>query len=105
MANHEAVIAMIAVQVCYAEAGTYILEDLAVPAGTTVHDAINQSEIVQRLPEIDLMVCRVGVYGKLKSLDTVLSDRDRVEIYRPLLANPMESRRKRAAKKGREVPA
>lgn len=102
MANPDAVIA---VQVCYAEADTYILEDLAVPAGTTVHDAIIRSGIVQRLPEIDLTVCRVGIYGKLRSLDTVLRDRDRVEVYRPLLADPMESRRKRAVKIGREAPA
>jgi putative ubiquitin-RnfH superfamily antitoxin RatB of RatAB toxin-antitoxin module len=102
MANPEAAIS---VQVCYARPGTYILEDLAVPAGTTVHDAIKRSGIVQRFPEIDLTVCRLGIHGKLKSLDTVLRDRDRVEIYRPLLADPMEARRKRAVKRGKEAPA
>jgi hypothetical protein len=58
--------------------------------------------VLQDAPEIDLAVCRVGIYGKLKSMDTMLRDRDRVEIYRPLIADPKESRRKRAAKKGQE---
>lgn len=90
---------VIDVQVCFAKPGTYVLEDLTVPSGTTVHDAIRRSGIVQRVPEIDLTTCRVGIFGKLKSLDTVLRDRDRVEIYRPLLADPKESRRKRASKR------
>jgi putative ubiquitin-RnfH superfamily antitoxin RatB of RatAB toxin-antitoxin module len=94
----------ICVQVCYAKPGSCILEDLTVPAGATVHDAIRQSGILERLAEIDLTVCRVGIHGKLKSLDTVLRDRDRVEIYRPLLADPKESRRKRAMKKGKTIP-
>lgn len=90
----------IRVQVGYAKPGTAILEELAVIAGTTVHGAIKQSGIVERFPEIDLTVCRVGIYGKLKQLDTELRDCDRVEIYRPLLADPKESRRKRAVNKG-----
>ena len=102
MANPEAVIS---VQVCYAKPGAYILENLAVPAGTTVHDAIKRSGMPERLPEIDLTVCRVGIYGKLKSLDTVLRDRDRVEIYRPLLADPKDARRKRAVKRAGSTPA
>jgi putative ubiquitin-RnfH superfamily antitoxin RatB of RatAB toxin-antitoxin module len=94
----------ICVQVCYAKAGASLLL-LTVPAGTTVHDAIKRSGIVEQFPEIDLTVCRVGIFGKLKPLDTVLRDRDRVEIYRPLLTDPKESRRKRAVKRGMEAPA
>jgi putative ubiquitin-RnfH superfamily antitoxin RatB of RatAB toxin-antitoxin module len=87
------------IQVCYAKPGVQLLHDMLVPAGATVHDAIRQSDVLQRAPEIDLAVCRIGIYGKLKSLDTVLRDRDRVEIYRPLIADPKESRRQRAEKK------
>lgn len=91
--------AVIRVQVCFAKPDTCILEELNLAAGATVLDAIKKSGIATRAPEIDLTVCRVGIFGKLKSLDTVLRDRDRVEIYRPLLADPKDSRRKRAGKK------
>ncbi len=87
------------VQVCYAKPEMQWLRDLIVPAGTTLHQAIKQSGVLQNLPEIDLTVCRVGIHGKLKTLDTVLRERDRIEIYRPLIADPKESRRKRAAKR------
>jgi putative ubiquitin-RnfH superfamily antitoxin RatB of RatAB toxin-antitoxin module len=88
--------AQIAVQVCYAGPGLQFLRDLIVPAGTTLHQAINLSGVIEAAPEIDLSVWRVGVFGKLKPLDTLLRDRDRVEIYRPLTADPKEARRKRA---------
>jgi hypothetical protein len=56
--------------------------------------------VLRDAPEIDLTDCSVGIHGKLKTLDTALRDRDRVEIYRPLIADPKESRRKRAEKMG-----
>jgi len=89
------------IQICYAKPGTSILRELNLPLGATVRDAIEQSGILQMAPEIDLSVCRVGIYGKLKSQDTVLRRGDRVEIYRPLIADPKESRRKRAEKKAK----
>jgi putative ubiquitin-RnfH superfamily antitoxin RatB of RatAB toxin-antitoxin module len=49
---------------------------------------------------IDLTVSRVGIYGKLKTLDTVVRAQDRIEIYRPLIADPKDSRRRRVEKKG-----
>jgi putative ubiquitin-RnfH superfamily antitoxin RatB of RatAB toxin-antitoxin module len=88
------------VQVCFAKPDVQLLRELKVPAGTSLQDAIRQSGILQDA-QIDLAACRVGIYGKLKTPDTVLRDRDRVEIYRPLIADPMESRRKRAEKKER----
>lgn len=81
------------------------MRDVIVVAGTTVHEAIRQSGIINEAPEIDLTVWRIGIYGKLKPLDAVLRDRDRIEIYRPLLADPMESRRKRAVRKDGGKPA
>ena len=71
--------------------------DLA--AGSTVLDAIQASGLLQRLPEIKLG--RAGVWGRPASPDTRLRDRDRVEIYRPLIADPKEIRRRRAAKAGK----
>ncbi len=89
----------IRVQVCYATPDLEILRDVTVPADATVLDAIKQSGVLQVVPEIDLTVCRVGIYGKLKTLDTALRERDRIELYRSLIADPKESRRKRAEKK------
>jgi putative ubiquitin-RnfH superfamily antitoxin RatB of RatAB toxin-antitoxin module len=91
------------VQVCYATPEHQVLKDLSVPVGTSVHRAILQSGMLQSTPEIDLSVLRVGIYGKLKNLDTLLNDGDRVEIYRPLIADPKDSRRKRAEKKDKKI--
>lgn len=90
--------AQIQVQVCYAKPEIQLLRDLSVPPGTTVQTAIVQSGILVDMPEIDLMSCRFGIYAKLKTLDTILRDGDRIEIYRPLIADPKESRRRRADK-------
>lgn len=93
------VTAPLKIQVCYATRERQILLDLTLPAGSTVHQAIDASGVLLQAPEIDISVWRVGIYGKLKSLDAELRDRDRVEIYRPLIADPMESRRRRASKR------
>ncbi|MFC5475228.1 RnfH family protein [Paraherbaspirillum soli] len=86
------------IQVCYATPTIQIVKDLTVPPGTLLHDAIKRSGLLEEIREIDLSCWRVGIFGKLKTLDTVLRDQDRIEIYRPLIADPMESRRKRAKK-------
>lgn len=93
----------IRVQICYATPDRQILLDAMLPAGTTVHQAINASGVLQLAPEIDLSVWRVGVFGKLRPLDSVTQDRDRVEIYRPLIADPKESRRRRASRRNTGV--
>jgi hypothetical protein len=67
--------------------------------GSTVLDAIQASGLLERLPEIKLG--RTGVWGQPAGPATLLRDRDRVEIYRPLIADPKEIRRKRAAKSGK----
>jgi uncharacterized protein len=91
---------MIHVQVCYARPGLDISRELVILEGATLQQAITLSEILLKVPEIDLSVSQVGIYGKHKTLETVLRDHDRVEIYRPLIADPKESRRKRAEKGG-----
>jgi hypothetical protein len=87
------------VQVTFARPDRQFLLDLALAPGSTVQDAIFQSGILKLAPEIDLDHCRVGIYSRLKTLDTVLREHDRVEIYRPLIADPKDARRKRAAGK------
>ena len=89
----------IQVQVCYALADKVYLRDVTLPAASTIQNAIISSGVLQQYPEIELAVARVGIFGKLKALDSLLQHGDRVEIYRPLQAEPMESRRRRAAHK------
>lgn len=88
--------AMIRVQVCYALPADAFLAELSVAAGTTLEQAVRSSGVLQRHPSIDLATQKLGIFGKLKPADTVLRDGDRVEIYRPLLADPKETRRRRA---------
>jgi putative ubiquitin-RnfH superfamily antitoxin RatB of RatAB toxin-antitoxin module len=76
-----------------------VLRPLHVAPGTTIEGAIRASGLLQDVPEIDLAVYPVGIYGKKKPLDTVVRPLDRIEIYRPLVADPKESRRRRAAHK------
>lgn len=87
------------VQVCYATATREILLDVTVGEGSSIEQAIAASGILRDVPDIDLATQPVGVFGKKKTLDTVLRGGDRVEIYRPLVADPKEARRRRAEKK------
>jgi hypothetical protein len=83
------------IQVCYVHPDFQILLDLPVTAGTSIEQAIRQSGILEQAPEIDLSSNQVGIYGNIKTLDTFLRAHDRIEIYRPLLADPKEARRRR----------
>jgi putative ubiquitin-RnfH superfamily antitoxin RatB of RatAB toxin-antitoxin module len=85
------------IEVVYALPNEQVLFKVVVPQGATVIDAINLSGVLTLHPEIDLEINKLGIYGKLGKTDTLLRDRDRVEIYRPLLADPKEIRRRRAA--------
>lgn len=70
---------------------------LALPAGSTVQQAIEASGLLVKYPEIDLARNKLGIYARLVKPDTALRDHDRVEIYRPLIADPKEVRKARAA--------
>jgi len=84
------------IEVVYALPGEQALLKQPVAPGTTVAEAIQVSGILQKYPEIDLAVNKLGIFGKLTKADAVLRDKDRIEIYRPLIADPKEVRRKRA---------
>ena len=85
------------VEVAYAGQDDQALLTVSGPTGMTVREAIDRSGVLTRFPEIDLGLNKVGVYGKLARLDQGLAEGDRVEIYRPLIADPNEQRKKRAA--------
>lgn len=84
------------VEVAYALPDQQVILILSVPSGTNVEETIKRSGILERFPEIDLSQNKVGVFSKLTKLDALLRNKDRVEIYRPLIADPKEVRRKRA---------
>ena len=86
----------LSIEIAYALPQKQELVQLKLPAGSTVQQAIEASGLKQKHPEIDLAKNKVGVFGKLSKLDAPLRDRDRVEIYRPLIADPKEVRKKRA---------
>ena len=79
-------------------AGEQTLIAVELPEGATLQQALEASGILRRFPQIDLGMHKVGVFGKLKPLDAVLADHDRVEIYRPLLVDPKLSRQRRVEK-------
>jgi putative ubiquitin-RnfH superfamily antitoxin RatB of RatAB toxin-antitoxin module len=90
--------ARLSIEVCYAAPEGQALIAVDLPEGATLQQALDASGILQRYPDIDLNTQKVGVFGKLKPLDAVLADHDRVEIYRPLLVDPKVSRQRRVEK-------
>lgn len=72
------------------------LVELELAAGSTVADAISRSRIVERFDGFELDLEKVGIFGRKASPDQVLREGDRVELYRPLIADPKEVRRQRA---------
>ena len=102
MANVEPIAAgRISVEVVYATPEQQTVIPLQVSVGTTLVQAIALSGIGLRHPEIDLGTQAVGVFGELATLERVLRDGERIEIYRPLLADPKQARRRRAAAKNK----
>lgn len=87
---------LIHVEVVYALPHEQKVFELAVSADLTVQEIIEQSGVLANYPEIDLAENKVGVFSRNVKLDSTVRDKDRIEIYRPLLADPKEIRRKRA---------
>jgi len=87
----------IKIEVCYALPARQELVKLQLPEGATLGQALEASGLLQKYPEIDLKKNKFGIFAKLSKVDAVLRDRDRVEIYRPLIADPREVRKQRAA--------
>jgi putative ubiquitin-RnfH superfamily antitoxin RatB of RatAB toxin-antitoxin module len=85
------------VEIAYALPQKQLIVPVRFYAGMTAEQAIQASGILMKFPEIDLSVNQIGIFGKLSKLDTALRHLDRVEIYRPLIADPKEVRKQRAA--------
>jgi len=85
------------VEVAYALPGKQVIIPVTVEIGATVQQAILASGVLTDFPEIDIDKSSVGIFSKKVKLDQSLQEKDRIEIYRPLLADPKEVRRRRAA--------
>lgn len=90
------------IQIAYALPDRYYLKSFKVEEGTMLQSAILDSGILNQFTEIDLRQNKVGIFARPAKLTDILQDGDRVEIYRPLLADPKEIRRKRAAEQAAE---
>ena len=87
----------ILVEVAYATPELQKIIECEVAIGSSLIDAVKQSDIRHYFPEIELEACDYGVFGKLAPADYILAEGDRIEIYRELVADPKEIRRQRAA--------
>lgn len=85
------------VEVAYALPAQQLILPIKVMPGTTAMQAVEQSGILQKFPDIQLAQTQIGIFGKVVKADTALRPMDRVEIYRPLIADAKEVRRQRAA--------
>ncbi len=85
------------VEVCYALSGKQELVKLSLTEGSSLQQAVEASGLLEKYPEIDLKKNKFGIWNKLSKVDSVLRDKDRIEIYRPLIADPKEVRKQRAA--------
>lgn len=93
------VVSTINVEVAYAEPDRQRIFSVNVDAGTTAGGAIVQSGIMMEFPDLDIENSKIGIFGKVSTMETIVREGDRIEIYRPLIADPKEVRRKRAAEK------
>jgi putative ubiquitin-RnfH superfamily antitoxin RatB of RatAB toxin-antitoxin module len=87
------------IEVVYALPGGEDAVTLRLARGATAGDAVRASGVLERHPEIDLARQQIGIYGRVVAAQAALADGDRVEVYRPLVVEPKEARRRRALKK------
>ena len=84
------------VEIVYITQAEEFIRTIDIAAGATVENAICASGLLERYAEISLQQCKFGIFGKVVPLNAILQDGDRVEIYQPLIMDPMEARRLRA---------
>lgn len=89
---------LIKIEIAYARPEQQKILTLMVKEGATIEEAIDRSGILELFPEIDLTKQKVGIFSQIKKLTDKIKEDDRIEIYRPLLIDPKEARRKRAKK-------
>jgi putative ubiquitin-RnfH superfamily antitoxin RatB of RatAB toxin-antitoxin module len=86
----------ISVEVVYALSDRQLVMSVEAGPGSTLREVIERSGILRMCPEIDLQRVRVGTFGRLRTLEEIIAPGERIEIYRPLPADPKEMRRRRA---------
>lgn len=84
------------IECAYANEKEQYLIALNIKEGAKIEDVIFASGVLERFPELDFQILNVGIFGEKKSLKDEVCEGDRVEIYRPLILDPMEARRRRA---------
>ncbi len=89
------------VTLCFALPHRVWLEEIRLPQGTTLAEAVQTSQFSIQFPEVAWRQTGLGVFGKKKPLHALVQDQDRIEIYRPLVFEPNESRRRRAVHRAR----
>jgi len=94
---NESEIKLINVEVAYARPDRQVILNIEVEAGCTIEEAVKKSGVLEQFEEIDLDKNKLGLFGKLAKKTAELKTGDRIEIYRPLIADPKEVRRKREA--------
>ncbi len=87
------------VEVAYATPARQKIIEVVTSAGATIEEVIRRSGILRQFPEIDLSRQQVGIFGEVLPLQELVRDGDRIEIYRPLMADPKEVRRARARRR------
>ena len=94
---------MIDIEVVYGLPHKQVLLSLSVPVGCTIEECIKLSGILTHFPEIDIEQAKVGVFSRPETLASTIKAGERIEIYRPLIADPKEMRKLRAAKMARKA--
>ncbi len=87
------------VEIVYASEQDVTSISLVMESGSSIETAIKRSDILDKYSEIDLKNNKIGIFSDIKSLDDILQEGDRIEIYRPLKIDPKQARRQRALKK------
>ncbi|SEV84005.1 RnfH [[Haemophilus] ducreyi] len=93
----------IVVEIIYAYPDQYFLKKISLDQPTTIQNVILQSGILAKYTEIDLRINKVGIFSRPAKLTDYVAHGDRIEIYRPLVADPKEIRRKRAAEQAQKA--
>lgn len=88
----------LAIEVVYGTPTKQEIINCFVEPNTTIEQAVLASGIIDVFPEIDLTINKVGIWNRVAKLTDIVNDLDRIEVYRPLLADPKEVRKRRAEK-------
>jgi uncharacterized protein len=90
------------VHIAYALPLRQVIQSVDVPEGTSIHGAIEASGILEQLPQVDFSRNKVGIFGKVKPLDTLVADGDRIEIYQPITVDPKKIPKRKTAAPAKE---